>query len=61
MNITGIILKHGCDDLELWTDFALSQEEENTIKEILERHQNDGTSIRGTKTDIIEEIQEPQV
>lgn len=46
--IYGIIFEHGANDYSLWEDFSLAVEEENTISEILYRHDTEGCSIRGT-------------
>lgn len=54
--ISGIIFRHGENDLELWEGFSLTEEEENIISEILMRHDTEGYSVRGTKEDIAAEI-----
>lgn len=54
-NIIGFIFKHNSDDLEVWTGFTLTPEEEKTLSGILENHINDGCSIRGTRHEIIKE------
>ena len=56
-SINRIIFKHGEDDFELWEGFSLSAEEKRQITEILSRHETGGCSVRGSKTDILEEIQ----
>lgn len=56
-SINRIIFKHGEDDFELWEGFSLSAEEKRQITEILSRHETVGCSVRGSKTDILEEIQ----
>ena len=56
-SINRIIFKHGEDDFELWEGFSLSAEEKRQITEILSRHETSGCSVRGSKTDILEEIQ----
>ena len=56
-SINRIIFKHGEDDFDLWEGFSLSAEEKRQITEILSRHETGGCSVRGSKTDILEEIQ----
>ena len=56
--LVGIVFKHGQDDFSLWTDFSLTEEEETAVMEILNNHVNEGGSVRGTKEEIIAEIQE---
>lgn len=58
MKITGIVIKHGNNDFEYWTDFSLTEDEENTIWNILNKHDIEGCSVRGTKKDTIEDIKE---
>ena len=54
--IYSIIFKHNTNDFTYYSDFYLTPEEESTIMKILEKHQNEGFSIRGNKEDIISEI-----
>ena len=56
--ITGIIFEHGKDDLELWEGFKLSEEDENTIWNILSKYDAEGCSVRGSRKGIAEEIDE---
>ena len=54
--VTGIIFEHGKNDLELWKDFNLTEEEEKEIWNILMRHDTEGCSLRGTCKAIATEI-----
>lgn len=53
--IYGIVILTEDGRMEVVTDFTLSKEEEKTIKDILSNHETDGSSIIGTKEEIIEE------
>ena len=55
--ITGIIFRHGENDLELWEGFSLTEEEENAIWNILMRHDTEGCSVRGTRKEIARELE----
>ena len=54
--IKGFIFKHKENDYEIFTDFALTDEEQDMLASILMNHINDGCSIRGTLEECIEEI-----
>ena len=54
--ICGIIFEHGNDDYGLWEGFSLTEEEENIIWKILEKHDTEGCSIRGTRKEIAEDF-----
>ena len=56
--ISGIIFEHGKDDFGLWEGFVLSEEDKNTIQNILSKYDTEGYSIRGTRKEIAEEIGE---
>ena len=56
--IVGIINQFGENDFSYWTGFCLNDEEQKQIEEILHRHDTEGCSIRGTKSDISNEIKE---
>ena len=50
--ITGIVIEHGNDDFGYWEGFYLTEEEENAIWDILNKHDTEGCSIRGSREDI---------
>ena len=54
--IISIVFKHDPDDFSFWTDFVLSKEDENTIMNILSKYETEGFSIRGTKEEIIADL-----
>ena len=56
--IVGIINQFGKNDFSYWTGFCLNDEEQKQIEEILHRHDTEGCSIRGTRSDISNEIKE---
>lgn len=56
MQIFGLIIKHGYDDMSLVTDIIVSEEDTAKIMQILEPYTNDGGSIRGTWQDIKDEL-----
>lgn len=56
--IVGIINQFGENDFSYWTGFCLNDEEQKQIEEILHRHDTEGCSIRGTRSDISNEIKE---
>ena len=58
MEIAGIVIKHGNNDFEYWTGFHLTKDEENAIWNILNKHDIEGCSVRGTRKEITEEIKE---
>lgn len=53
--IAGILFQHGTDDYDLWEGFDLTEAEENAIMKILEKHDTEGCSVRGTYNQIIVE------
>ena len=53
-NIFGIITRFGEDDF--WEGFSLSEEEEKQIMAILLKHDTEGFSVRGSRSDIACEI-----
>ena len=55
--IAGIVIEHGNDDFGYWEGFYLTEEEENAIWDILMRHDTEGCSVRGTRKEIIKEIE----
>lgn len=55
IKIAGILWQHGNDDYALWEGFSLTEEEENAIWAILERHNAEGCSVRGFYNQIIVE------
>lgn len=52
IRIAGIIIEHGPDDYGIWEGFCLTEEEENAIWKILEKHDTQGCSVRGTRRDV---------
>lgn len=55
--VFGIMLKHGDDDYSVWTpDF--SNQDTQAFLAFLEQYTDNGSSIRGSKQDIIEELTE---
>ena len=58
MEIEGITIKHGNNDFEYWMGFSLTKDEENVIWNILNKHDIEGCSVRGTRKEIIDEIGE---
>lgn len=56
--ISGIIIEHGKDDFGYWEGLSLTEAEENAIWNILNKHNTEGCSIRGTRKEISEEIGE---
>lgn len=55
-NIFGIITRFGEDDFSYWEGFSLSEEEEKQIMAILLKHDTEGFSVRGSRSDIAYEI-----
>lgn len=56
MQIFGLIVKHGYDDMSLLTDIVVSEEDTEKIMEILKPYAEEGGSIRGTWQDIKNEL-----
>ena len=54
--INGIIFKNEDGTYELRTEFGLAKEENLTILGILQKHTNEGCSVRGTLKEIKEEM-----
>lgn len=50
--IAGIVIEHGTNDFDYWEGFYLTEEEENAIWDILNKHDTEGCSIRGSREDI---------
>ena len=57
-SIWGILFCHGKNDYEIWEGFRLSEDELNQIMQILMEHDTEGCSIRGTLSEIAQEIGE---
>ena len=57
IKITGIIIKHGKNDYGLWEGFNLSEEDQNTIQQILMKYDTEGYSVRGTREEIAREME----
>ena len=56
IKIHGIMFEHGEDDYGYWCGFSLTEEEELQIMEILMRHDTEGGSVRGTYTEVLDDI-----
>lgn len=56
--ISGIVIEHGDNDFGYWEGFSLTEDEENAIWNILNKHDTEGCSLRGTRKDIAKEIGE---
>lgn len=56
--ISGIVIEHRNNDFGYWEGFSLTEAEENAIWNILNKHDTDGCSIRGTRKEIAKEIGE---
>lgn len=56
IRICGIVFEHGENDFGYWDGFSLTEDEENEIMKILQNHDTEGCSIRGSKEEIIKEI-----
>lgn len=50
-----VIFKHGNDDYSLWNP-ELSENQMKKLSDLLEEFQNNGSSIRGSKEDILAEL-----
>ena len=55
-NIFGIITRFGEDDFSYWEGFSLSEEEEFLFLAFLLKHDTEGFSVRGSRSDIACEI-----
>lgn len=55
--ISEIIFEHENNDFEYWTGFYLTEEEENAIWDILNKHNIEGCSVRGTRKEIAEGLE----
>lgn len=53
VRIAGILWQHGDDNYTLWEGFSLTKEEEETITNILFKHDTEGCSVCGTYDQII--------
>ena len=56
--IVGIVMGHGDNDFGYREGFYLTEEEENVVWNILNKHDTEGCSLRGTRKEIAEEIGE---
>ena len=56
INITGIIIKNETNDYTLWLPEIPSNEP--LLSKLMNKYANTGYSIRGTATDILQEVQE---
>ena len=57
MIIKAIIFENGENDLELWSGFQLTKDDHNKTMEILGKYDAEGCSVRGTKADVLEEME----
>lgn len=48
--ISGIVIEHGDNDFGYWEGFSLTEDEENAIWNILNKHDTEGCSLRGGDT-----------
>ena len=55
IKLAGVLFQYGEDDYDLWEGFSLTDEEENAIMAILNNHNAEGGSVRGTYNQIIKE------
>lgn len=55
--IAGILYKHGENDFSIWF-LELTESENKEINSFLENLVNDGCSLRGSKQDVLDEIEE---
>lgn len=56
--IVGIIFEYGDNDFGYWEGFNFTEDEENVIWDILNKHDTEGSSLRGTRKEITEDIGE---
>lgn len=56
--IVGIVMEHGDNDFGYWEGFYITETEENAIWNILNKHDTEGCSLRGTRKEIVKEIGE---
>lgn len=56
--IKGIISRHGDDDYSVWMPDISKKENEKFLKTLLVVFEDNGCSVRGTKKDILDAIQE---
>lgn len=56
--IKGILFKHSEDDYSIWMPDFSQSEEKKILQALVATYGNNGTSIRGTKEDILQAISE---
>lgn len=56
--IKGILFKHSEDDYSIWMPDLAKNEEKKILQALVAVFADDGTSIRGTKEDILRAISE---
>ena len=56
VRICGIMSEYGNNDFGYWDGFQLTYEEELAIWQILSKHDTEGSSVRGTWNDVIDDI-----
>lgn len=54
--IAGIVIEHGKDNFGYWEGSCLTEAEENAIWNILNKHDTEGCSIKGTRKEIAKEV-----
>lgn len=56
--IKGILFKHGENDYSIWMPDFAKDEEKKLLQALVAIYGNNGTSVRGTKEDILQAISE---
>lgn len=56
--IKGVLFKHGENDYSIWMPDFSQSEEKKILQALVATYGNNGTSIRGTKEDILQAISE---
>lgn len=56
--IKGILFKHNKNDYSIWMPDFSQSEEKKILQALVATYGNNGTSIRGTKEDILQAISE---
>lgn len=54
--VVGLVTQYGNNDFSYWEGFSLTDDEKKQIQEILQRHETEGFSVRGSRNDIAREI-----
>lgn len=56
--IKGVLFKHGENDYSIWMPDFAKDEEKKLLQALVATYGNNGTSIRGTKEEILQAIAE---